>query len=39
MQIGRTKALEEAVKQNKNWNISFQQSGDFTEAIINSRTY
>ena len=31
-QIGRTKALEEAVAQNENWNLSFQQSGDFTEA-------
>lgn len=31
-QIGRTKALEEAVEKNPNWKITFQQTGDFTEA-------
>ena len=31
-QIGRTKALEEAVMKNKGWRILAQESGDFTTA-------
>lgn len=31
-QIGRTKALEEAVEANDNWNMLGQQTGEFTQA-------
>ncbi len=31
-QIGRTKALETAVRMNENWNLLAQDSGDFTTA-------
>lgn len=31
-QIGRTEGLEAAVKEHENWNIVYQQTGEFTQA-------